>query len=112
MAKLIDGALATGDNSFTPGQAPPVSRGGSEPWDILRLDRNMNSNDNSGDNDSNGNGGSNDMIDPDLRNAGLPPFGDAAAAYIDTPPAVSGDGPTIKEEAPFVSPFELDCESQ
>jgi len=59
MAELINGVLATGDNSFTPGQAPPVSRSGSEPW---RLDQNMNPNNNdSGDNDSNGNGDSDDM---------------------------------------------------
>jgi hypothetical protein len=39
-------------------------------------------------------------------------LGEAAAANIDTPPVVSEDGLAINEEAPVVSPFELDRESQ
>jgi hypothetical protein len=111
MAELVDGALATGNNSFTPGQTPPVICGGSEPWGTLRLDQN--NDDDSGDNDGNSDGDNDDMIDPALRKVGSqPPSGEAAAANIDTPPAVSGDDPTINEEAPGVHPFELDRESQ
>ena len=44
MADLVDGALATGNNLFTSGQASSISRGTSEPWD--NLDENKNFNDN------------------------------------------------------------------
>jgi len=99
MAELIDGALATGDNSFTPGQGPPVSRGASEPWDILSLDRNMSLDDN---NNSDKSDNSNDMIDPALRDAGSLPLGgeDGVAGDNSAPPAVSGD---FNEEAPVRS---------
>jgi hypothetical protein len=41
MADLVDGALATGNDSFTPGQASPISHGASEPWDNLHQNKNL-----------------------------------------------------------------------
>jgi hypothetical protein len=117
IAELVDGALASGDYSFTPGHALPVSRGASEPWDIQRLDQNLtpngdndgdNGGDNGGDNSSDNNDDNNYMIDPTLRDTGPLYKGEdcEAAAGNDIPSAVSGDDPTFNAEAPVVSPLE------